>query len=231
MARHRNHHKRRLTNVPDPAGIILSCNSHILAHVSRKPLPPLIQVELAEPDGPNESFGDPCRRGHQNCPRRWKRGGIRNGHRTRGQSSRRGTTSRRRVMSTTSSPSPGCWASDELLVSIFAGTLCSAYFGMDTILAIYSNAQYMFGVQHHHGNTLVAAFTHRYPQHSRHRVWHATKMPPVFARLESAHSVLHPTAGSTDHIGVWFMVPHRALRKGQSTKTNLSDVSILLDWK
>ena len=39
---------------------------------------------------------------------------------------------------------------------------------IDTALTIYSNAQYMFGVLHHRGNTLTAAIMHRYPRYSRH---------------------------------------------------------------
>ena len=38
-------------------------------------------VDLAKPDGPNGAVGDPGRRGHQNYPHRWRRGGIRNGRR------------------------------------------------------------------------------------------------------------------------------------------------------
>ena len=38
-----------------------------------------------QPDGRNEAVGDLGRRSHQNCPRRWRRGGVRNCHRTRGQ--------------------------------------------------------------------------------------------------------------------------------------------------
>ena len=54
-------------------------------------------VERAEP---SEAVTDPGRRSHQHHPRRWRRGGVRNGHRTRGQSPGCGTSSRRRVMST-----------------------------------------------------------------------------------------------------------------------------------
>ena len=55
-------------------------------------------VELAEPDSsPTKPFGNLGRRDCDNYPRRWRRGGIRNGDRTLGQSSARGTTSRRRV--------------------------------------------------------------------------------------------------------------------------------------
>ena len=91
-------------------------------------------VEAADPDNPSEAVGDPGRRGHQNYPRRRRRGGVR----TRGQSSGSGTSSRRRVTSTASSASPSCWALDELLVlrdvSIPLGTPCPAPFGYQKAL-------------------------------------------------------------------------------------------------
>ena len=80
---------------------------------------PVFTSDPAEPatsDGLNETDGDPGRRGHWNYPRRSKRGAIRNSHRTRGQSSGRGTTWWHRVMSTASSALPVCSAFDELLV-------------------------------------------------------------------------------------------------------------------
>ena len=40
---------------------------------------------------------------------------------------------------------------------------------MITALTFQCTAHYMFGVQHYRGNTLMAAFMHRYPQHSRYR--------------------------------------------------------------
>ena len=44
--------------------------------------------------------------------------------------------------------------------------------------------------------------------------WHATKIPPVFARLESSHSRSNTAAGTMDLVGVSFMVPlHCASRR------------------
>ena len=40
-------------------------------------------IERAEPDNPSEAVGDPDRRSHQHNPRRWRRGGVRNGRRAR----------------------------------------------------------------------------------------------------------------------------------------------------
>ena len=138
-------------------------------------------VQPAKSNGPNEAVGD----GHKDYSRRWRRGGIRSGHRTRRQSSGRGTTSRRHVFSTASSASPSCWSlmSCSLVlrdVSIptlahlltFAAESNLLVFNdtqMITALAIYSNAHYMFGVKHYRGNTLTSGFMHKYHQHSRHR--------------------------------------------------------------
>ena len=165
-------------------------------------------VELAEPDGPNEAVGDPGRRGHPNYPRRRRRGGIRNGHRTRRQSSGRGITSRHRVMSATSLESPGYWAFDALLdlrdVNIPAGTQCPAYRGYQNICPANSrtlpdfccqtqpvnfgrhrdgyrsyNVQQHPGhvwVQHHRGNTLMAALISPMLETRR---WQATKISLV----------------------------------------------------
>ena len=189
VAHIRDHHKRRLANVPDPdpAGII---HPKLQQPYSRayvlKPLPP-------KSVGPNEAVGHLGRGGHQNYPHRWKRGGTRSGDRTQTQSPGRGTTSRRRVLSTESLAPPSSWAIDELLVvldvSIHAGAPCTAHLGyqrtlehfltfvakrnlfllndtqMGTALSIYSNAHYMY----HRGNTLMASFMHRYPQYLRHR--------------------------------------------------------------
>ena len=106
MARHRNHHKRRLTNVPAGINRPTAVFSRMCPEASSTSDP----VEPADPDGPNETVEDPGRRSDENYPR------MRNGHTTRGQSSRPGTTSMGRLMSTTISTSPGWWAFDELLV-------------------------------------------------------------------------------------------------------------------
>ena len=66
-------------------------------------------VELAESDVPNEAAVDPGRGGRQelvHADGAEEESG--NGYRIRGHSSGRGITSRRHVMSTTSSATPGC---------------------------------------------------------------------------------------------------------------------------
>ena len=47
---------------------------------------------------------------------------------------------------------------------------------MITALSFQRTAHYMFGVQHHRGNTLMAAFMHRFPKYSGQPV------PPTSAR-------------------------------------------------
>ena len=143
---------------------------------------------------------------------------------------------------------------------------------MDTALTIYSNAQYMFGAQHHRGNTLMAALMHRYLRDSRHG-GQATKIPPVSARLEirtrkaflqnvwlsvaakmglagrrrvgefllvmlcsdaqpsellplRARQQVPPTSSVTSTCSI-LIAPRN---DGHCTETNLTDVSILLDW-
>ena len=54
---------------------------------------------------------------------------------------------------------------------------------MDTALTVYCNAQYMFGVQHHRGSTLMAALMHRYPPILETRRWQATMIPAVSSRF------------------------------------------------
>ena len=102
VVRHSNHHKRRLSNVPIPAGInrpkLQQPHSRVCV---LKPLPPLIQSSEQSPTipaKPSEILAEEAIR-------------------TPGQSSGCGTTSRRGVMSTASSLSPRCWASDELCSS------------------------------------------------------------------------------------------------------------------
>ena len=56
---------------------------------------------------------------------------------------------------------------------------------MDTAPTTYSNAQCLFGVQH----PLMAAFMHGFPFETRR--WPATKISPVSARLEIAHTRSH----------------------------------------
>ena len=84
---------------------------------------------------------------------------------------------------------------------------------MITALTLYSNARYVFGVLHCRGNTLMAAFIHRGPQYSRHRRWHAAKIPPVCAKLESAHSRSHRAPGATDLCDSFMDPPHCASRR------------------
>ena len=85
----------------------------------------------------SEAVGNSGSRSHQNDPRRWTKRGVRNGNRTRRQSLKCGTSSRRRVMSTASSASPSCCAPDEFFilrdVSIPPGTSCPAYLGHQEI--------------------------------------------------------------------------------------------------
>ena len=163
-ARLRNHHKRRLTNVPAHAGI--TCQQFQQPYPRTpvmKPIPAAILSSQQKSDGLNETCGDPGR----------------------------GTTSRRRVLSTARSASPGCWTFGELLVirdvSMPAGTPCPAFFGYQQILGhfliwvaertllilndtpmtasltVHCNAHYMSGVQHYLGNTLMVAVIARMP--------------------------------------------------------------------
>ena len=63
-------------------------------------------VERAEPDNPSPTIpAKPMKILVEEAIKR-----VRNGYRTRGQSSASGTSSRRRVISTASSASPSCWA-------------------------------------------------------------------------------------------------------------------------
>ena len=99
VVRYSNHHKRRLSNVPNPAGTTrpkLQPHSRVLV---LRPLPLIQPSEQSQtiPTMPLEILAEEA-------------------HRTRGQSSERGTMSWRRVMSTASSASPSGWASDELFV-------------------------------------------------------------------------------------------------------------------
>ena len=103
------------------------------------PLPPLIQSSLQNsmaPAKPLEILAEEAIR--TVC--RWT-GGVRNGHRSRGQSSGRGTTSRRRVMSLASSTSQ--WAFDDLHlfldVGIHPDTLCPAYLGYQKTLPAHTS--------------------------------------------------------------------------------------------
>ena len=87
--------KRRLSNVPVPGeSLVRSCGRTSCLCPKTSPSDP---VERAEPNNPSEAVGDPGSRSHQNYPRRWRRGRVRNGYRTRGQSSGCDTSSRRRV--------------------------------------------------------------------------------------------------------------------------------------
>ena len=148
---------------------------------------------------------------------------------------------------------------------------------MDTVLTICSIAQYMFLVQHHRGNTLMAAVTHRNPRYSRHRGGEV----PRFHRCLRGRKLLTPSGKRKAlPLNVWLsiaaklglagrrrmgafllvmlcsyaqpseLLPMRARQlvpptssvtsswslliasqeHGQCTKTNLTDVSILLDW-
>ena len=202
-------------------------------------------------------------------------------------------------MSSASPASPSGWASDELFVlrdDSIPLEHCFAHLGyskfyqqalehfqpslpkvvcpledtqMDTALTTYSNAQYMFGVQHNGGNTLMAALMQRYPRLLKTRRWesfrqclrgwtiahtwsHAKKLYPQtcgfkcsktggrfllghVVQLSSAFgtsSVANTTVGTTkplrSRIRALLSAPQA---DGQCTKTNLTDVSILLDWK
>ena len=79
VARHRNHHKRRLTKVPVLAGITRP--NLLIAVVSGACVPEasfhlLIQSNLQNPMVPTKPLEILARRGHQNYPRRWRRGGT-----------------------------------------------------------------------------------------------------------------------------------------------------------
>ena len=84
VACHRNHHNRR-SNIRSSScrnhsskasTTVFSCTCFETCS-SCEPLKPAKFVGL------NETGGDPGRRGHQNYPCRWQRGGVRGGHRTR----------------------------------------------------------------------------------------------------------------------------------------------------
>ena len=131
VARHRNHHKASLSKrcsscrnySSEVATAVFSCMCPEASSTSDS-------LEPAESDGPNEAWRNPKRSQHT-------------------KTSGRGTTSRRRVMSTTSSASPCGLAFHELLVlhnvSIPAGTPCPAYLGYQKTKPANSRALPDFG--------------------------------------------------------------------------------------
>ena len=180
VVRYSHHHKRRLSNLPIPVGITRPNSTS----ASSDP------VERAEPDNPSEAVGDPGRRSHQKYPRRGRRGGVRNGYRTRGQSSGRARLRQAvgHLMSCSSSATSASLLEHRVLRTLAARKLYQQTLEhflrslpvledtqMDTALTIYSNAQYMFGVQHHRINTLMAALMHRYHPILKTRRWQALR--------------------------------------------------------
>ena len=223
-ARHRNHHDRRLSNGPVPAGIT---RPKVQQPYSRA----CVLKPPAESCGPNEAVGDRVRRSHQNHPRRWRRRGVQNGHRTRRQSSGCGTSSRRRVMSMASSASPGCWTFDELLVFATSASLLDRAFRalatrklyqqtLQHFLTVVANRNFVdFGrrtngcgsdnVQqrsvHVWSGLSLGQHTDGCPHAQispflKTRRWHATKIPLVFARLEIAHTRSHAKSVSPKRV-------------------------------
>ena len=96
VARFRNHHKCRLTNVPFPAGINLPTLQQPYDRACVPgPLPPLIQSSLQNSMVPAKPLEILAEEDTRTVQRRWTRGEVRNGHRSRGQdvAPRRGAVS------------------------------------------------------------------------------------------------------------------------------------------
>ena len=192
-------------------------------------------VGSTELDGPSAAAGDSGRRSHQNKPRRGRRGGIRKGHRTPGQSSpRRSAVSLRRwarlrqvvrhLMCSSSATSTSLLEHRALrtlatnrLPTIFLTFVASRKLPIsdgaqvDVALTTNSNAQYMFR---------GAAPSWQHTDGCRHaqispilqtRGWQATKIPSVSARM-----VLLALGHTRKYVplNVWF--PNRRTRLGES---------------
>ena len=232
VARHCNHHKRRLANVPVLAGI---ARPKLQQPYSRacvlKPPPLLIQSTLQNPMVSSKLW-EILEEESRTTVR--ADGGEEESETVARTVIRTRTTSRRRVMSTVISVSASCGASDEWLafrdVSILAGTPYLAYLGYQKTLPADSRTLPDFCCEARLVN--FARHTDGYGSHNLQQrpvhVWRAappwqhtdcsphtqvprcskhggksqaTKIPPVSARLEIAHSRSHTAAGATDFVG------------------------------